>query len=152
MSTAQPPTNLQLSLPAVGLMRRLFAMFYDGLLLLALLMVATAIGLTFTEGEATDAGNPLMTTWLFLVSFFYFAWPWLNTGQTLGMKTWRMQLVRIDGKPLTLWHLMLRFLSAIPSIGLGGIGLLWMLYDPNHLALHDKFSETRLVDLKSLKQ
>ncbi len=132
----------------MGLSRRLFAMFYDGLLLLALLLVATAIGTLFTGGEATDPGNPLMTTWLFFVSFFYFAWPWLQMGQTLGMKTWRIRLERIDGKPLTLWHILLRFISAIPSIGLGGIGLLWMLLDKEGLALHDRFSETRLVDLK----
>ncbi len=149
MKPAQPPPN---PLPNVGLLRRLSAMFYDSLLLLALLMVATFIGLLFTGGEATEPGNPLMTTWLFLVAFFYFAWPWMNTGQTLGMKTWRIRLERIDGKPLTLWHVLLRFISAIPSIGVGGLGLLYMLIDDNKLALHDKFSETRLVDIKPQKE
>ncbi len=148
MSTAQPQKN---PLPNVGLLRRLFAIFYDALLLLALLMVATAIGLTFTGGEATDPNNPLMTTWLFFVTFFYFAWPWMNTGQTLGMKTWRIRLERIDGKPLTLWHVLLRFISAIPSIGIGGLGLFYMLINKDKLALHDKFSETRMVDIKQLK-
>ncbi|HIJ23938.1 MAG: RDD family protein [Gammaproteobacteria bacterium] len=143
-----PPTN---HLPNVGLLRRLFAIFYDSLLLLALLFVAAALGTLFTDGEATDPGNPLMSTWLFFVSFFYFAWPWMNTGQTLGMKTWRIRLERIDGKPLTLWHLLLRFITAIPSIGIAGLGLLWMLIDKDQLALHDKFSETRLVDIKQIK-
>ncbi len=133
--------------PTTGLLRRLFALFYDTLLLLALLMTATAIGLLFTGGEATRPGNPIMASWLFLVAFFYFAWSWINTGQTLGMKSWRIRLERIDGKTLTLWHLLLRFLSAIPAIGLGGLGLFWMIIDRDHLALHDRFSETRLVDL-----
>lgn len=149
MSTAKKPYHSPY--PNVSLHRRLFAMFYDTLLLLALLMVATAIGLTFTDGEATNPGNPLMTTWLFFVSFFYFAWPWMNTGQTLGMKTWRIRLERIDGKPLTLWHVLLRFISAIPSIGVGGLGLFYMLMDEDNLALHDKFSETRLLDIKQQK-
>ena len=153
MSTAETTTKSHSEkLPAVGLARRLFAMFYDSLLLIALLLIAAAVGTIFTDGEATDPGNPLMTTWLFFVSFFYFAWPWLNTGQTLGMKTWRIRLERIDGKPVTLWHILLRFLSAIPSIGLGGIGLLWMLFNNDKLALHDIFSETRLVDIKNLGQ
>jgi len=152
MNTAETSTKSSLAkLPTVGLSRRLFAIFYDTLLLLALLLVATAVGTIFTDGEATDPGNPLMTTWLFFVSFFYFAWPWFNTGQTLGMKTWRIRLERIDGKPLTLWHILLRFLSAIPSIGLGGVGLWWMLFNKDKLALHDIFSETRLVDIKQIK-
>jgi uncharacterized RDD family membrane protein YckC len=138
-------------LPNVGLSRRIFAILYDSLLLLALLMVATAIGTIFTDGEATSPGNPFMATWLFFVAFFYFAWPWLNTGQTLGMKTWRILLLRIDGKPLTLWHILLRFLTAIPSVGLG-VGLLWILINKDRLALHDIFSETRLADIKNLKQ
>ncbi len=147
-----PPINPPSSvLPNAGLLRRLAAMFYDTILLLALLFFAAAVGTIFTSGEATEPGNPLMTTWLFLVSFFYFAWPWMNTGQTLGMKTWRIRLERIDGKPLTLWHVLLRFISAIPSLLLAGVGLLYMLFDPNQLALHDKFSETRMVDIKSLK-
>ena len=65
-----PPSSV---LPNVGLSRRLFAMFYDSLLLLALLLCAAAVGTIFTEGEATAPGNPLMTAWLFFVSFFYFA-------------------------------------------------------------------------------
>lgn len=149
---SRKPTNPPASvLPNVGLLRRLAAMFYDSILLLALLFFAAAVGTLFTDGEATDPGNPLMTTWLFFVSFFYFAWPWMNTGQTLGMKTWRIHLQRIDGKPLTLWHVLLRFISAIPSIGIGGLGLLYMLLDEENLALHDKFSETRMVDIKSIK-
>ncbi len=153
MSTAQPNKKPQPNPhPNVGLLRRLFAMFYDSILLLALLFFAAAIGTLFTDGEATNPGNPLMTTWLFFVSFFYFAWPWMNTGQTLGMKTWRIRLERADGKPLTLWHILLRFIVAIPSIGIGGLGLFYMLIDEDKLALHDKFSETRLVDLKQQKQ
>ncbi|MBT6880249.1 MAG: RDD family protein, partial [Gammaproteobacteria bacterium] len=61
-------------------------------------------------------------------------------------------LERIDGKPLTLWHVLLRFISAIPAVGLGGAGLLYMLLDKDNLALHDKFSETRMVDIKQIKE
>jgi uncharacterized RDD family membrane protein YckC len=144
MSAAAPISTQDSSAKPVGVFRRLGAMFYDSLLLLAMWFMGMAIALLFSHGEAI-VGNPLVTTWLFLIAFAYFAFPWMRGGQTLGMKTWRFRLVRIDGKPLTLWHVLLRFLSAIPSIGLAGIGLWWAWSHPQRLALHDRFSETKLV-------
>lgn len=144
MSTHAPASSHNSLAKPVGVLRRLGAMFYDSLLLLAMWFMGIAIALLFSHGDALVA-NPLVTTWLFLIAFAYFAFPWMRGGQTLGMKTWRIQLVRRDGKALTLWHVLLRFLSAIPSIGLGGIGLWWAWTNPERLALHDRFSETKLI-------
>ena len=45
-----------------GLLRRLAALFYDSLLLLALWFVATAVLLPFTGGDAVAPNNPLLPT------------------------------------------------------------------------------------------
>lgn len=130
-----------------GLFRRLAALFYDSLLLLATLFIATALVLLFSDGEASRPNNPLYSMYLLFISFFFYAWFWMHGGQTLGMRSWRLQLRGIQGKPVTWWHLLLRFMVAIPSAALFGLGYLWMLVDKDKLTWHDRYSETCVVQL-----
>ena len=127
-----------------SIIRRTAAMLYDLLLLLAFLFVATIPAVALMGGESVAANNPLLTTWLFFVSFFFYTWSWTRGGQTLGLKSWKMRLVRIDGKQITLWHCLLRFLAGIPSVLLG-VGFLWMLWDKDNLTAYDRFSETMII-------
>jgi len=133
-------------LPRAGLGFRLLAMFYDSLLLFSALLVATALALLVTRGTL-HYHNPFFRTFLFLICFGFYSWFWLHGGQTLGMRAWRLQLQRLDGGPISLWQALLRFMVAMPSLALGGIGLWWMLVDRDRLALHDRFSESRIVRL-----
>ncbi len=88
-------------LPA-GRLRRLGSLAYDGLLLLAVLFVA---GVAFQPLFAL-LGTPLWLTvlyqlFLLAVMYGYFGWCWTCAGQTLAMKTWKLQLVRArDGSRL----------------------------------------------------
>ena len=67
------------------LFRRLAALFYDSLLLLAVWFIATALLLPFTSGEAIRPHNPLLSSYLLFISFFFYGWFWIHGGQTLGM-------------------------------------------------------------------
>lgn len=127
-----------------GLLRRLGVLLYDTLLLLALLMVATFALLPFTGGEAVR-NQLFMQLWVLAVAFAFFGWFWTHGGQTLGMKAWRVRVERRDGAPLRWRDALNRFVFAIPSLGLGGFGLWWMLFDRERLALHDRLSGTKLV-------
>jgi uncharacterized RDD family membrane protein YckC len=129
-----------------GLFRRLMAMLYDLLLLFSLLLFATASALLVTRGTL-DYHHPLFRTYLFLVCFMFYAWFWTHGGQTLGMRAWRLRVQRLDGRPITLWQALLRFLSAIPSWAVFGLGYLWLLIDKKHMALHDRISESVIVRL-----
>jgi len=129
-----------------SLFRRLAALLYDSLLLLAVLFIATAILLPLTGGEAFSH-NPLLTSYLLFISFFFYSWFWMHGGQTLGMRSWKLQLLNINPGPITLWQALLRFMVAIPSILLLGLGYLWMLVDRDKLTWHDRYSETRIVQL-----
>lgn len=133
--------------PHAGLFRRLAALFYDSLLLLAVLFIATAVVLPLSGGEALHAGNPLYSSYLLLVAFFFYSWFWMHGGQTLGMRAWRLQLRGLDGARITWWHLLLRFLVAIASAALLGLGYLWVLVDKRKLSWHDRYSETCIVQL-----
>ena len=120
-----------------GLWRRLGAVGYDVLLLLAVLFLATAMILPFTHGEAVNAHNPLYTSYLFITTFVYFAWFWTHGGQTLGMRAWGLRLEQANGEPVTLWHALLRFLAAIPSWLLLA-GVLMALFNPQRQTWYDR--------------
>jgi len=127
-----------------GLFRRLMAMLYDLFLLLSVLLFASALALLVTRGTL-DYHHPLFRSYLFIICFSFYAWFWIHGGQTLGMRAWRLRVQRLDGKPITLWQALLRFLSAIPSLGVFGLGYLWILVDKKRMALHDRISESVIV-------
>ena len=135
------------SFKTAGLWRRLAALFYDSLLLLAIWFIATALLLPFTGGEAIESNNPLLPTYLLFISFFFYAWFWMHGGQTLGMRSWRLQLQSLRPGQLSWLQCLLRFLVAMPAGLLLGLGYLWMLIDKEKLSWHDRFSETRIVQL-----
>jgi len=132
------------------LFRRLAAMSYDGLLLIAILFVATAAATVLNGGESIPAGDPIFTTYLFFVCFAFLAWFWTHGGQTLGMRAWKLRLQRLDGKSITLWQSLLRFITGLPAwlcILLGCVKLMlpeapdigppmsWLFEMPNGLLL-----------------
>ena len=135
-----------------GLLRRLAAIGYDCLLLIALYVVAAALvvlpaGMLF--GIQDPAGDALvrllLQLLLVMVSLGFFVGFWLHGGQTLGMRAWRIRVVRADGYPLHAGNALLRALAALFSWATLGLGFLWMLVDPERLTWHDRISATRLV-------
>jgi uncharacterized RDD family membrane protein YckC len=77
-----------------------------------LLLVATALVLPLTAGEAVRPGNPWFSFYLLSVCFLFFGWFWTHGGQTLGMRAWKIRLQRTDGKGLGWWQALLRFFLA----------------------------------------
>ena len=139
------------SAPA-GLLRRLGAMLYDGLLLLALLMVATALFLPLTGGEALNAqAHPVLElvyqAALVLLILGFFGLFWTRRGQTLGMASWRLRVEREDGRLLTWGDTTRRLAWALLSLLPLGLGFVWILFDPGRRAWHDRLSRTRVVVL-----
>ena len=75
-----------------GLFRRLFAISYDGFLLIAILFVVSAIATAINGGKAVEPGDalyPVLVLLIFSLSYLYFSWFWIHGGQSLGMKTWQ---------------------------------------------------------------
>ncbi len=142
-----------------SLLRRLGAMLYDALLVLAIWMLTTYVAvLLFTDRPDIPAGaerislenmqtldSPWFSSLLFLEAFAFFAFFWLRHGRTLGMQAWRLRLQRRDGGPITARQALQRFAVAIPSLALLGLGYLWMLVDRERLAWPDHASGTRVV-------
>jgi len=148
MAPARPgsPDDSPPRLPAPGMLRRLAAMFYESLLLLAVLSVVFLL----PQAAIATLRNAVAPTALLVIHFvavtaFYFVWFWHGGGQTLAMKTWRIRLEGAgDGRPISAGKALVRFCLAWPSV-LTGIGLLWALVDRDGQFLHDRLARTRLV-------
>ncbi len=139
-------------LPHCGLLRRLAAIFYDALLLAAVLFLA-ALPATPILGETPSSAALLaFRVYLLLIIFAFFAWFWSHGGQTLGMRAWRIRLQNRNPGPVSLWQLMLRFIVATFSWLAFGLGFLWSLIDKEQLTWHDRYSMTELVVLPKEKK
>jgi len=148
----EDPAAPEDALVPAGLLRRLGAMLYDGLLLQALLMVATALLLPLTGGEAIAPGTHPVLAFVYrgvllLVVVGFFGLFWTQRGQTLGMAAWRLRVQRDDGRLLTWGDTVRRLAWSVVSLLPLGLGYLWILLDPARRAWHDRLSGTRVVVL-----
>ena len=119
---------------SAGLFRRLAALLYDLLLAMAIAFIATAAMLPLTHGEAILTATQgffghLYHAVLLLAVFAYFGWCWTRSGQTLGMKAWRIRIETSDGHLLRWGEASVRFLLGAAIAWLALIGS-WCLRRP----------------------
>ncbi len=146
------PIDIQ-SADTPTLLRRLAAIGYDLLLIIALLVAADALvilplGMGWEIPPERIANHPLFRLYLLSVIVGFFCWFWLRGGQTTGMHAWRIMLVRNTGEPIRLRDTLLRQAAALLSWSALGIGFLWSLWDSERLTWHDRLTGTRLVMLE----
>lgn len=132
---------------AAGLARRLAAMFYDSLVLAAIMMALTAALLVFTDGQRISSDNRYYQLFLLAIIAFFFIGFWATKGRTLGMLAWRLKVIADDGSRMSWQQASLRFAAAIVSAACAGLGYLWMFADPHRRTWHDRLSNSRVVVL-----
>jgi len=145
IETAQP-------LPPANLIRRLMAMIYDAFLLMGISfaygVIVLLLRLLFGDDTMKAPHNLvqlIIVIGLWFCYALFYVWCWRRTGQTLGMKSWRIQLQGCN-QPIPSWQeCWLRALLAPLSLIILGIGYLWCLIDKDGQCLHDKFSNTQVV-------
>ncbi len=135
--------------PPASLLKQFAAMLYDSLLIFAVLFLATAIALIFNRGEAIES-SPLFSLYLLSMLFSFYAWFWHRSGQTLGMRAWKIRIVsELGGNPG--WgSCYLRLVFALVSILFLGLGYFWRLFKP--YTWHDKLSQTSIIDVSRLER
>ncbi len=129
----------------VSPLRHFAAICYDMMLLVSVLFVFTLVILPLASNTAIESGNLAYNFYLLILSYLYFCWQWINGGQTLGMKSWRIEVINRDGQSLNLQQASARFFAAILSWLVFGLGFIWRFIDRDKLTWHDKLSATRLV-------
>lgn len=127
-----------------SLPRRLGAMLYDGLLVLALLFLGTLPFIAVRGGEPVPAGDPGYRLAMLVIIWGFFVVFWSRYGRTLGMQSWGLCIETGDGRRPGIGQSTLRFAVAILSWLPAGLGFWWQLVDRDRLAWHDRASGTRL--------
>jgi uncharacterized RDD family membrane protein YckC len=141
-----------------GLLRRLAAILYDALVVMGIAMFVTILvvvplGMALGQDgwerlQQTAAFRVALQLLLVITIVGFHLWFWTHGGQSLGMRAWRLQVVRNDGLPLTFSDALLRYATAVVSALPVGLGFLWSLFDPEKLTWHDRWSKTRLLLIK----
>jgi uncharacterized RDD family membrane protein YckC len=72
---------------------------------------------------------------------------WFN-GQTIGKMLFRIRVFKINASPINFWESFGRYGGYSAGIATGLLGFLQIYWDPNRQAIHDKISETVVVDLR----
>lgn len=149
--------------------RRLLALLYDLLAVVAIVMVVGLLCELATHGQLITTGAQTRIAWWYqplqgAVVAAYFLFSWRHGGQTLGMRPWRIRVLAGDGVRVTWAQALLRLLvAAVPLLGLGlapWLGqrsALWVvlvawvvwfgvgLFDSRRRALHDRVAGTVVV-------
>ncbi|SEN17120.1 RDD family protein [Nitrosomonas marina] len=129
-----------------GFWRRLVSLFYEFLILLAVIFIASFIfHLIFRDANAYYF-IPLYQFYLLIIMGYYFIWFWTHGGQTLAMQTWKIRVVTANGDNLDKRAAITRYLLAVIGVLLFGVGMFWALFDRDHQYLHDRLAGTRLVN------
>lgn len=138
---------------SAGFGRRAAALLYDAVLLAALLVAFTS-GAVFLNHrvalEPATAGAWFYVYRLGLLGVIagYYLLNWTRSGQTLGMRAWHLKAVTQSGGRMRLRAAALRFVLGILAWAPAALGVLWLYVDREHLALHDRWSKTRVVHLQ----
>ncbi|MDG3087096.1 RDD family protein [Vibrio hannami] len=147
--------------PKAGLIRRLSALIYDGLVIAAIEMMAAGIIIAVLEAlvaaglmnyapysDASDllTKHPIFshvfTLYLGAIWVGFLVYFWTKAGQTVGMRAWRLRVQKLDGTTITPTQALIR-------VGTSGFGLanLTVPIDPKKRGFNDMWAKTEVVVL-----
>jgi uncharacterized RDD family membrane protein YckC len=136
---------------SAGFGRRFAALIYDVLLLAGILVLFTGAVMLIARRallpETVGAWAYAYRCALLFILIGYYLANWLRSGQTLGMRAWRLRLVSKAGRPVQFTQAAARAALAPLAWAPAGIGVLWLYLDAEHAALQDRLSGTRVVRL-----
>ncbi len=133
------------TLEAAKWWKRLLAIVYDTLIVTGLLMIAGFVVLALNGVHAVPPNTWWYQLYLLTVVWAYFAVSWWRLGKTVAARAWKLEVRDLAGNYPSLGRASLRAVLALPSIGLGGLGLLWCLIDKEGQSAHDRLSGTQLL-------
>lgn len=152
--------------------RRFVSMMYEAILLFGLIFGVLLIFDILTQSQHALRLRFARQVILFMTVGLYFLLSWRRTGQTLPMQTLHLRLQTLDGKKLSWWRAVYRYLlmSVVPLLFAFGIYVLsslttyrsttilivlaplslfiWTWFDKDKLFLHDRLAGTRIIDLR----
>ncbi|MGO2012534.1 MAG: RDD family protein [Pseudoalteromonas sp.] len=148
--------------PRAGFWRRFASLVYDFLVVIAFAMLTTVLFLVAIQGfisadlmslngaedvSALIQNSPILygvrSALLVVVSVLFFAYFWTKSGQTIGMRAWRLKVQTLEGNLISWPQAVIRSLGSL--LGLGNLLVLVDL--KNKQALQDYIAKTEVVAL-----
>ena len=135
------------SAPKAGFWIRFVALVIDGLIV----GIPGGIIVGILAGVAgKDATGVIIVLYglFILAEVAYFVYFWSRpAGQTLGMKMFKLRVVKTDGSPLTVGGAIVRYVGYIVDSIIFGlpIGYIWAAFDKDKQAWHDKMAGTYVI-------
>jgi uncharacterized RDD family membrane protein YckC len=126
-AAAPTPPPITAALPRAGFWIRMGALLVDALLVGVFLGVLHAHHLQL------------------LVLAAYGAVMWKQRGSTIGGIVFDLHVVRLDGREIDWETSIVRALSCFLSLAVAGLGFIWIAFDGNNQAWHDKIAGTVVV-------
>jgi uncharacterized RDD family membrane protein YckC len=133
-SAGAPPAGapqFTAAMPRAGFWVRMGALFLD------VLLVGFAMSLLHPFGD-----------FHIVVLAIYGAVMWKLRGTTVGGIVFDLHVVRVDGRPLDWETAIVRALGCFLSLCVVFLGFIWIAFDDNHQAWHDKIAGTVVVRAK----
>jgi uncharacterized RDD family membrane protein YckC len=130
----EPPPQVLAALPRAGFWLRM------GALLLDVLLVGILTSSDYFLGSFHHHSNLHL-----LILAVYGACMWKLRGSTVGGIVCDLRVVRVDGRPVEWETAIVRALGCFLSLAVCGLGFIWIAFDQNHQAWHDKIAGTVVV-------
>lgn len=150
-----PPTSVnQAQTRNAPIWRRFAALGYDSLILMALSMgygaLITSLNVVF--GAKGQDYQPMLNNPIYFIGWIgvlvgFFLHSWCISGQTIGMRTWRIRLIPVDTtiKMVSLRQAALRCILGSAGLVFFGAGYWYRWFDTEGNTWHDKMTGTRVV-------
>jgi uncharacterized RDD family membrane protein YckC len=127
-AATQTPPPVTAALPRAGFWIRMVALLVD------LLLVVFLTGVLHHSHDLE-----------LVVLAAYGAMMWKLRGATVGSIVFDLQVVRLDGREIDWETAIVRALSCFLSLAVAGLGFIWIAFDGNNQAWHDKIAGTVVV-------
>jgi uncharacterized RDD family membrane protein YckC len=111
-------------LATAGLVRRMAAFVYEGVLLFGVVFVAGYLYAAVTQQRHALQGQTGLQVFVFVVLALYFVTFWSRGGQTVAMRAWHVRLVTTGGAAVSPLRALVRYLLA------------WLWFAPALIAAH----------------
>lgn len=122
------------------------ALLYDFILLCAVWFFA-AIPFVIWQGENIQTQTTVTVSfqvYLLGITYLYLTFFWTKSGQTPGLRTWKLRLQTTQGYLLTRHQANIRFVLGVLLFSIGWIGLFF----GKKQNLQDQFSQTEIISIK----
>jgi uncharacterized RDD family membrane protein YckC len=126
-----PPAHLSAAMPRAGFWIRMVALLLDVILI----------------GVLMSMLHPFHDVHIVILAI-YGAVMWKLRGATVGGIVFDLHVVRVDGRPIDWETAIVRALGCFLSLVVVGLGFIWIAFDPNNQAWHDKIAGTVVVQAK----